>query len=270
MTAIDPSADTILITGAAGALGSAVRARLNGWEHLRLTDQVDVTDLSPGEEFIRADIRDPGQVEQVVKGSSALIHLAGVSGPYSVHDLVETNVIGLLNVLEIARANGVTRIVFASTNHVFGCYPVSEHVDPSWIPRPDSLYGAFKVLGETVLRTYYDQLGIESVSIRIGTCRQAPIDQRSLATWLSFDDLAQIVESSLRHPEPGCLVINGYSDNTRLPVSKSGWDMLGYSPRDNAEDHISALRSAGVDVDGPLKWFHHGGARRGGAVRDVY
>ena len=54
-----------------------------------------------------------------------------------------------------------------------------------------SLYGAFKVLGETVLRTYYDQLGIESVSVRIGTCRQAPIDQRSLATWLSFDDLAQ-------------------------------------------------------------------------------
>jgi hypothetical protein len=42
-------------------------------------------------------------------------------------------------------------------------------------------------------------------------------------------------------------------------VSDTSWDFLGYQPIDNAEDHIDALRAAGVDVDGPWEWPEHGG-----------
>jgi hypothetical protein len=87
-----------------------------------------------------------------------------------------------------------------------------------------------------------------------------PIDQRSLATWLSPGDVAQLVDLSLRHPDPGCLVVNGYSANTRLKVARAGWDVLGYKPRDNAEDHIEMLRGKGVDVDGAREWPEHGGS----------
>ena len=60
------------------------------------------------------------------------------------------------------------RIVFASSNHAFGRYPITERVSPDLPPRPDSLYGVFKVWGETMLREYYERYGIRSASLRIG------------------------------------------------------------------------------------------------------
>src|ERR1700749_1813058 len=200
---INPHTDRVLITGAAGAIGSALRNGLRAeWRHLRLTD--------------------------------------------------------------------VQRCVYASRNHAFGCYPITEPVSPALPPRPDSLYGTFKAWGETMLRCYFDRHGIRSVSLRIGTYRTLPIDQRSLATWLSPADVARLVDASLRHPDPGCLVVNGYSANKRLKVADAGWDFLGYRPQDNAEDRIEMLRAKGVDVDGPWEWPEHGGSharvpgRRGG------
>ena len=115
----------------------------------------------------------------------AVVHLAGVVGTYTLEDLFRVNARGLFDVFEAARLAGVERIVFASSNHTFGCYPITERVSPELPPRPDSLYGVFKVWGETMLRDYYDRYGIRSVSLRIGTFRSQPIDQRSLATWLS-------------------------------------------------------------------------------------
>ena len=98
-------------------------------------------------------------------------------------------------------------------------------------PRPDSLYGVFKVFGETMLREYCDRHGIRSVSLRIGTFRTLPIDQRSLATWLSPADVARLVDLCAAPPDPGCLVVNGYSNNTRLKNFDPNWELLGYQPQ---------------------------------------
>ena len=111
-----------------------------------------------------------------------------------------------------------------------------------------------------MLRCYFDRHGIRSVSLRIGTYRPLPIDQRSLATWLSPGDVAHLVDCSLRHPDPGCLVVNGYSNNTRIKTFDPNWEFLGYRPQDNAEDHLEMLRGMGVDVDGPWEWPEHGGS----------
>lgn len=262
---IAPGADRVLITGAAGAIGSALRAGLRAdWRHLRLTDIQPIPDLSGNEESVVADISDRAAIDAMMRDVRAVVHLAGVQGGYDLEDLFRVNARGLFDVFEAARLAGVERIVFASSNHAFGCYPITEPVSPALPPRPDSLYGVFKVWGETMLRNYYDRHGIRSVSLRIGTYRTRPIDQRSLATWLSPADVAQLVDVSLRHPDPGCLVVNGYSNNTRLKTQDPNWAFLGYAPKDNAEDYRDELRAAGIDVDAPdrdeWEWPEHGGS----------
>jgi uronate dehydrogenase len=72
--------------------------------------------------------------------------------------------------------------------------------------------------------------------------------------------VARLVDASLRHPDPGCTIVNGYSNNTRIKIDKAGWDFLGYAPQDNAEDHVEMLRAQGVDVDGAWEWPEHGGS----------
>lgn len=258
---IDPQTDCVLITGAAGLIGGALRTHLRpSYRHLRLTDMREITDLASNEEAVVADITDRSAMERMVAGTKALVHLAGAGGSGDLEALFRANVRGLFDVLEAARLGGIKRIVFASSNHAFGCYPIEVPVSPELPPRPDSLYGAFKVLGEAMLRTYYERHGISSVSLRIGTFRPLPIDQRSLATWLSPRDVAQLVDLSLRHPDPGCLVVNGYSGNTRIRTADPNWTFLGYVPLDNAEAHAGMLRDMGVDVDGPWEWPEHGGS----------
>jgi uronate dehydrogenase len=258
---IDPKTDRVLITGAAGAIGTALRNGLRDtWRHLRLTDAKPIANPTSNEECIVADISDRAAIERMMKGVTAVVHLAGVGGDYTLEDLFRVNVRGMFDVFEAARLAGVNRIVYASSNHAFGCYPITEPVSPALPPRPDSLYGTFKAWGETMLRGYFDRHGIRSVSLRIGTYRTLPIDQRSLATWLSPADVAQLVDLSLRHPDPGCLVINGYSNNTRIKTVDPNWQFLGYRPRDDAEDHVEMLRGKGIDVDGPWEWAEHGGS----------
>jgi uronate dehydrogenase len=262
---IDPTTDRVLITGAAGAIGTALRTGMREtWRHLRLIDIRPVQNPTNNEEAIVADIADRAALESMMQGVRAVVHLAGVLGNYDLETLFRVNARGLFDVLETARLGGVERIVFASSNHAFGCYPITESVSPALPPRPDSLYGVFKVLGETMLRNYYDRHGITSVSLRIGTYRPLPIDQRSLATWLSPADVAQLVDLSLRHPDPGCMIVNGYSNNTRLKTRDPNWTVLGYHPKDNAEDYREMLRSQGVDVDSPdrdeWEWPEHGGS----------
>jgi uronate dehydrogenase len=262
---INPETDRVLITGAAGAIGSALRTGLRAhWRHLRLTDIRPLRDLANNEEAIVTDIADRSALELMMQDVRAVVHLAGMIGNYTLEDLFRVNARGLFDVLESARLAGVGRIVFASSNHAFGCYPITENVSPALPPRPDSLYGVFKVWGETMLRNYHDRHGIRSVSLRIGTFRSIPIDQRSLATWLSPADVAHLVDVSLRHPDPGCMVVNGYSNNTRLKTHDPNWTTLGYKPRDNAEDYREMLRGKGVDVDAPdreeWEWTEHGGS----------
>jgi len=258
---VDPERDRVLITGAAGAIGSALREHLGPrYRQLVLTDVREPADLGAGEEFVRADITDRAAMDRLVAGCRAVVHLAGASGAGDLEALFRANVRGLFDVFEAARLGSVKRIVYASSNHVFGCYPIEVPVSPEMMPRPDSLYGAFKVLGETMLRTYWERHGIGSVSLRIGTYRPLPIDQRSLATWLSPRDVSQLVDLGLRHADPGCLVVNGYSGNTRIKTRDAGWGLLGYVPLDNAEEHVAMLRAQGVDVDGPWEWREHGGS----------
>ena len=257
---IDPVTDLVLITGAAGEIGTALRAGLAGRYRLRLADIRPIADPAPGEEAVQADATDRDALDRLMRGVTALVHLTGVPAAHDLETLFDINASGLFHTFEASRLAGVRRVVFASSNHAFGNYPIDVPVDATLPPRPDSLYGVFKVMGETMLRYYHERHAITSVSLRIGTFRAEPADQRALATWLSPRDAVQLVDCALRHPDPGCLVVNAYSGNTRLKVGRTGWDLLGYQPQDDAERHVARLRQAGIDTEGPWQWPEHGGA----------
>src|SRR6516225_4730063 len=112
---IDPAADRVLITGAAGAIGTALRNGLRrDWHHLRLTDNRPIANPTPNEECFVADIGDRVAIERMMQGVAAVVHLAGVGGDYTVEDLFRVNARGMFDVFEAARLGGIKRIVFAS------------------------------------------------------------------------------------------------------------------------------------------------------------
>jgi len=260
MAGIDPTTGRVLITGATGMVGAMLRVGLRPrWRHLRLLVRKPVPDLAENEEMVFGQIDDREAVTRAMEGVDAVVHLAAAAYRIDLETLFRANARGVFDVFEAARLGGVRRIVFASSNHAFGAWPITERVTPQHLARPDSLYGVFKVMAESMLQYYFDRHGIRSVSVRIGTCRPLPPDQRSLATWLSPADMVQMFERGLLHDDPGCLVVNGYSANTRLKTFDPNWGFLGYTPRDNAEEHLDMLRAKGVAVDGPWELPDHGG-----------
>ncbi len=113
-----------------------------------------------------------------------------------------------------------------------------------------------------MLQHYYDRYGIRSVSLRIGTFRAQPIDQRSLATWLSPADVAHLVDVSLRHPDPGCMVVNGVlqqhaARRPSIPTGRRSATSRRTMPRTIARRCVPK----GVDVDAPdrgeWEWPEH-------------
>src|SRR5437879_1368798 len=112
----------ILITGAAGDVGSHLRRELAGRYALRLSDIRPIRDLAKGEEFIRGDCASLRDMLRVTKGVAAVVHLGGFSVEGSWEVILRANIIGTYNAFEAARRNGARRIVFATSNHAVGFY----------------------------------------------------------------------------------------------------------------------------------------------------
>jgi uronate dehydrogenase len=226
----------ILLTGAAGRIGTAVRPVLRELaDEVVLTDQVEVSELAPGEQFARADLGDPAPWELLASGCDAIVHLGAVPDEAAFEVLAGPNLHGAFHVFEAARRVGVRRMVAASSGRVTGFYGVGERLDGAATPRPDGLYAATKAFGEALGRMYADKFGLEVVALRIGTFDERPTTTRDLSTWLSHEDARRLVRAALTGPVEGFLAVYGVSANTR-----GWWDLppgLGYEPLDDAEDY---------------------------------
>src|ERR1700754_2284014 len=118
---VSPVPRTVLLTGAAGGLGTLMRGLLPkyGYE-LRLFDLLPIE----GEpDAITADLSDTAALREAVRGVDAIIHLAGISLEASFDKILKANIEGTYNLYEAARAEGVERVVFASSNHAVGFTP---------------------------------------------------------------------------------------------------------------------------------------------------
>ena len=111
----------LLLTGAAGGLGSAMRGRLKGLaEIVRVSDIADLGAVAPHEEAVVCDLGDRAAVDRLVTDCDGIIHLGGVSVEDKFSKIMNANLLGLYNLYEAARANGMPRILFASSNHTIG------------------------------------------------------------------------------------------------------------------------------------------------------
>ena len=257
----------ILLTGAAGGLGLALRQRLKAnCDVLRLSDRVSFGDAGPDEEVVLADLADAEAVSNMVRGVDAIVHLGGISveGPFA--PILQANIIGVYNLYEAARLHGVKRVVFASSNHVTGFYRQSETITADRPARPDGLYGVSKAFGEDLSRFYFDRYGIETACVRIGSSFPEPKDRRMLATWLSFDDLHRLITACLSTPVLGHTIIFGMSDNAVTWWDNAQAKHVGYVPQDSSDVFRDAVyaRTPPPDLADPAVQFQGGAFVRTG------
>jgi uronate dehydrogenase len=232
----------VLITGAAGNIGRALRAGLRDrYALLRLLDVAPQEPAETGEEVVTLDLNDRRASEAAMEGFDAVVHLAGIADEASFDDILEGNITTTYSVYEAARRAGVRRVVFASSNHVTGFYPRDETVGPDHPVRPDTFYGVSKAFGEALGRLYADKYGLEVVCLRIGSFAERPAGLRQLSTWLSPRDCIQLVRCCLDAPAVGFTVVYGVSANTRSWWRDDAAASLDYHPQDDAEEFAAEI-----------------------------
>jgi nucleoside-diphosphate-sugar epimerase len=168
------SGSRILVTGGAGFIGSHLAEALDSLG----ASVVVLDDLSGGDrsnvetfrrvQFVEGSILNGDFLASAMRGCDYVLHQAALgSVPRSVehprlyHDV---NITGTLNVLEMARACRVRRVLFAASSSAYGSNPVP------WIEKmpvlPLSPYAATKVSGEALLRVYSASYGLDAASLR--------------------------------------------------------------------------------------------------------
>ncbi|AXG77222.1 NAD-dependent epimerase/dehydratase family protein [Streptomyces paludis] len=258
-----PAPRTVLLTGAAGGLGTLMRGLLPAYGYeLRLLDMVPV-EGEPG--ALTVDLADKEALREAVRGVDAVIHLAGISLEASFEKILRANIEGTYNLYEAARAEGVRRVVFASSNHAVGFTPRPQGdsedagdgdrraggaLIPVEVPhRPDTFYGLSKCFGEDLSQFYWDKFGLETVSVRIGSCFPEPTSVRMLSLWMSPADCARLFHAALTADGVGHTVVYGSSANTRLWWDLTSARALGYEPRDDSEPYAEKLIAEQGELD---------------------
>ena len=254
----------VLVTGMAGQIGGIIRQRLGDMYELSGIDRVGVE----GVPVTVADIADLEAIKPAFEGVDVVVHLGADPSPRASWDSVlRNNIIGTRNVYEAARLAGVKRIVFASSNHVVGNYPLRQ--DPykaiydgrlgevrrpfppltTDLTRPDSYYGVSKSFGESLGSYFHEEYGVSVICLRIGwvmTPDEPSFSPAALSLWLSHRDAAQLIRRSIDAPvSVGFAIVNGESDNLL-----SIWDIdtmkrvLGYAPQDAAGEEWTDRQDA--------------------------
>jgi uronate dehydrogenase len=237
----------ILITGAAGQIGSWLRQSLRQPErHLRLLDIAVQNDVEADEdaELMVASCTDETAMLKACENIDAVLHLGGLStGGYTWQQYLDVNVNGTFTVFEAARRCDVPRVVFASSNHAVGFLPADSDVNVAdyAFPRPDSFYGVSKVAGECLGSLYHDRYGLDVLCLRIGSFRLRPNNTRALWNWLSPDDCTRLFEAAIATPQPGYRVVWGISANSSRIMSLDESNNIGYFPMDNAQDFAADI-----------------------------
>jgi uronate dehydrogenase len=235
----------LVLTGAAGRLGSYLREPLTA-----IADELVSTDITddigttyPGETYLKADLASLDDILRVTEGAEMIVHFGAIADEAPFDELLGPNFVGAYNVWEAAWRNGLRRVVYASSIHAVGMHPKNEFIDTEVRHRPDTFYGLAKCFAEDLGSMYWDKRGLESVHMRILSCAQVT-NARALGSWLSYDDLVQLVKRCIDTPVTGFSVVYGVSDNDRAPVDNSKAHFLGYQPKDNAEQFADKILAA--------------------------
>lgn len=252
----------IVLTGAAGALGARLRAPLaNMAETLVSTDLAEALDnVADNETYTQADVGDRDAMLALIEGADMVVHFGAIADEAPFDDILHSNIVGAYNIWHAAHTHGVRRVIYASSIHAMGMYPKTTAINTTMPHRPDTFYGLSKCFAEDMASMYWDKFGIEAVCLRIYSASGPVQNARALGSWLSYDDLIQLVERSVDTPITGFKIVYGVSNNDRCPVDNSEAAFLGYRPRDNAEQFAAEIlaKSPQADPRDPGQMCHGG------------
>jgi UDP-glucose 4-epimerase/UDP-glucuronate 4-epimerase len=143
----------------------------------RAVTAIDLTARAePGAPVTALDVRDIHRLHALAVQAGpfeAIIHCGALSGPMLARDnphfLIDVNLGGTANLLELARIHRIPRVVFCSSVSAYGHTPAGLSPVGEDVPlEPTTVYGATKAAGEALVRGYATQHGVSAVCIRIG------------------------------------------------------------------------------------------------------
>lgn len=263
----------ILLTGAFGRVGTSVIDHLMDQYEFSLLDKRSHPEL----ESTSTDVSEYSVFAATASDHDGIIHLAGnPSVEASWPETLTSNILGAYNCFEIARREEVSKVIFASTNHVVGMYEqelapdlyepdFDFMIDSSTPIRPDSHYAVSKLYGEAVARYYVESFDYprQVFNLRIGSVRGPDNDHpyadaknqvasgelergsseyqqavnRMKATWLSRRDMAQLIDCCLINTDVQFGIYYGVSDNERRWFDlENARSEIGFEPTDSADD----------------------------------
>ena len=273
-----PRGRTILVTGAAGRIGSYYAAHAPAHHSLRLlvrTYDDRARKLTAFGELVAAELSDRGKLGMACAGMDTVLHLAGNPNPKAVwEDLLESNIQGTYNILLAAKAAGCRRVVLASSIHAVSGYPPDMQVRTSEPVNPGDLYGVSKCFAEALGRYFAEKENLSVIALRIGAfyAREQARRERSIGMMDSFvsrRDLQDLIVKSIDDSRLHFAIFHGVSDNRfkRLDISDAR-ELVGYAPVDDLTREIPALRPMNLhETAGAQKVDDSGG--KGGSREDL-
>ncbi|WP_146347192.1 NAD-dependent epimerase/dehydratase family protein [Phaeobacter marinintestinus] len=251
----------LVLTGAAGRLGSYLREPLSKLADELVSSDIadDIGTLYPGERYQKADLAKYDDIHALLDGADMVVHFGAIGDEAPFETILGPNIVGAYNVWEAAYQHKLRRVVYASSIHAVGMHPRQDFIGTDARHRPDTFYGLAKCFAEDLGSLYWDKRGLESVCLRILSAAQVT-STRALGTWLSYEDLIQLVIRGIDTPTTGFSVVYGVSNNDRTPVDNSKASFLGYRPKDNAEQFAETILSEAdpADVSDPAQMCHGG------------
>ncbi len=231
----------VLVTGAAGIIGTAFWQRRHGDFSLRLADLHTGKLAEAPCPFIQLDVADHAACLAACADIDVVLHLAGVPHAGADFDtqLLQPNIIGTHNLFRAAQVKKVKRVVFASSAQAIEGYPLDAQVHEHMPARPANMYGASKAFGEGVASAFAHQHGMTTIAVRIANVAHfAPGQQhstRDIAAFISERDVVQLLARCIAADvAPGYHVVHGVSDNRykRLSIAATR-QLVGYAPQDD-------------------------------------
>jgi len=256
---------TVLVTGAAGNIGTKLRPHLEERYQLRLLDMDSRGDKS----IIKVDLSKwSDELLKAFEGVDAVIHLApDPDESKSWEDLVSPNLDAAINPFIAAGRARVKRFIYASSNHAMGGYkdkaeikclttkmpPLpGTHFSVRGTERDSTPYGSMKLFGERLGKCYAEATDMSVIAVRIGWVQRGDNRVEDLPAdsiewykrmWLSTRDLCQLIEKCIeaKLSQP-FVIVNGMSNNADMI-----WDIehtrevLGYEPQDGRQTLASRV-----------------------------
>lgn len=258
----------ILITGAAGTLGTALAPLLARAGHEPVL--FDVVPIGSAHTVVAGDIRRPGDVARAVDGADIVVHAAALHGihlaGHSRREFYDLNLTGTFNVLEAAVDAGVRGIVFSSTMGVYGDSGIPVRDDDvvtlhEETPlRPGDIYGYTKLAGEELCRQYVRKHQIGAIALRFGMFVPEPFFRygvRLLYGGVDADDVARSVLASVEALAGGGFGFDAFNVHSLVPFHPQDAPGLRADPVAVLDryygDASALLRDRGVERLKPIQ-----------------